>query len=152
MDKPLLASLTGDNSSIKCFSICQPKAWMLFESRNIVETKNYFINHRGLILIHAGNLANNRQLNLAIKQMDAYQVILPELSTLPTQAIIGSAELVECFWSDQAVNWSEAHTYHWHFERACLWENPIPFVSKNALFNIPLHIVNSYGINLKNLG
>jgi hypothetical protein len=143
MDKPLLASLPGGNSSVKCLSVCQPKAWAIFQGSNIIESRDYFINYSGLILIHAGNLANNRQIKLVNRQMEAHKMSCPPLSTLPTQTIIGSAELVKCVWSDQAFDWGEAHTYHWYLEKGFLWEKPISFVSNNVLFEIPLHLVNS---------
>ena len=125
--------------SLKCLSFKQPNAWMLFHGKNI-ESQNYSIKHRGMTLIHAGNFGNKRILQVLTKQMDAYKITPPSPTALPTQAIIGSIELVACHWSD------EAYAYHWYFEKPHLWEKQLPFVAKNILFDIPLQLVDSHGI------
>ncbi|MEH2067872.1 MAG: hypothetical protein V7K47_06850 [Nostoc sp.] len=124
-------------NSIKCLSLSQPNAWLLFHGRDI-QRLDYSINHKGLIIIHAGKLANKRQL----KQMSIDLSTLT-LTELPTQTIIGSAQLISCSWSD------EARAYNWHFTQTNLWEKSIPFVAKTILFNIPLHLINSYDINFE---
>ncbi|WP_143861616.1 hypothetical protein [Nostoc linckia] len=129
------------NNSIKCLSLCQPNAWLIFHGSNI-QSQNYSTNHKGLILIHAGKFANKRQL----KQIQKTNPLTP--AELPTQAIIGSAELVSCSWSDEARNGGEAYAYHWYFHQAFLWDKYIPFVAKDILFNIPFEMIKSYDINL----
>ncbi|MFN6474061.1 MAG: hypothetical protein RMY36_030900 [Nostoc sp. SerVER01] len=125
-------------NSIKCLSLSQPNAWLLFHGRDI-QSLDYLINHKGLIIIHAGKLANKRQL----KQINLDEMNTPNLAELPTQAIIGNAEIVSCSWSD------ETRAYHWHFSQPNLWGKSIPFVAKTILFNISLDLINSHGIDFK---
>jgi len=133
--------------TLKCLSLEQPGAWMLFHGKSI-ESQKYLISHRGLTLIHAGKLVNKRVLESLKSQIDRYQMTLP-LTALPTQAIIGSVELVGCRWSEQVQDGGEPYAYHWYFEKPNLWEIPMPFVAKNVLFDIPLQLVDSHGINFK---
>ncbi|MFN6475320.1 hypothetical protein [Nostoc sp. DedQUE07] len=131
---PILLAM--DNPiSIKCLSIEQPIAWMLFHGKSMY-SQNYLISHRGLTLIHAGNI-NKR---LATKLMPR--------TLLSTQVIIGSIEIVGCRWSDQPQEGCDAYSYHWYFEKPSLWDKEVPFVAKNPFFDIPFELIESHGLKI----
>ncbi|AUB37470.1 hypothetical protein COO91_03415 [Nostoc flagelliforme CCNUN1] len=110
---------------------------MLFNGKTI-HSQRYLVAHRGLALVHAGNL-NKRLLK---------QQTLPPETLLPTQSIIGSIKLVGCHWSDEPQDGCEAYAYHWYFENSCLWEQPVPFIAKSPLFDVPLKAVETYGFKI----
>lgn len=144
---------------MKVITVKQPWASLMFidngyKPKNI-ENRTWKTNVRGRILIHAGasvlsgdNLFTDEQYD----QIHGDIMYKMMKGKLPTSAIIGSVEIVDCvvnhpsIWAEQTffpIDDSEGHPphqiiYNWVLENPILFDTPIPAKGKLSFWNYEL--------------
>jgi len=143
---------------MKAISILQPWASLIVLGHKHIETRSWNTKHRGRILIHAsaGKNATNRGIQLDFQQ-EFSTLQLPKYENLPFGAIIGSANLVDCFNTNDYRNARQEHIsaylggdgiskmeecfgdfsknhFGWLLSDPVLFENPIPAKGKLGIW------------------
>jgi len=85
---------------MKCFTILQPWASLLFSGAKRFETRSWLTNHRGLLAIHAGR--KFPEAARALCQTEPFRLALREAgfrdsADLPRGVVLGYVELVGCY-------------------------------------------------------
>lgn len=86
---------------MKALSIHQPWSWAILHAGKIIENRTWHTTHRGPILIHA---SKSRASYDAVAPMFAarFGVELPPFAELPTRALVGVVDLLDCVQVAQA--------------------------------------------------
>lgn len=141
--------------TIKAISLWQPWASLWLSPNKLHETRHWSTPHRGQLLVHAAKKF--------VKDVgsDLQEVLEDEFGghwsmDLPTGAIIGAVDLVDCIPTSKIVSrfdWSEPHRIdnicgnfddgRFGWRRSGYWKfrAPIPYRGMQGLFNVPPDVV-----------
>lgn len=121
--------ITGENGGVKAFSIYQPWAQMLACGITQVENRNWTTDERGTFLIAASSVKLDwEKLDPAARgEYKKYQKlgILPDYDDLPTNAIVGLADLAGVVNKCRLVGFNPAFRYHFVVKNAKVLDEPI---------------------------
>ena len=107
---------------MKALSIHQPWAWAILHAGKSIENRTWATRHRGPLLIHASKSDASYKAQTGIDWLTTYGAELPPWEALPTGAIVGVVEVLDC------VRASEAPTSPWVKGPWCwIFSNPKPF-------------------------
>lgn len=131
----------------KVLSIKQPWASLIIEGFKPIENRTWKTNHRGKLLIHASATYDKVQNGSISQLLGAYRwatltnEFINRYSKLPTSAIIGEVDLVDCVqghdnlwadkWTEEDIWWFEANNkipptiWHWVLENPIMYDEPI---------------------------
>lgn len=95
---------------MKVISVLEPWASLIVLGHKHIETRSWNTKHRGEILIHASALKNltHRHIHLDFLQEFSH-LQLPKYDSLPFGAIIGKANIVDCFNTNDYRNSNAVH-------------------------------------------
>ncbi len=135
---------------MKCITICQPHAWMIFATPEEIaatgtgltqpkriENRDWDTNHRGPLLIHAG------------KSRTWFSEFYDGAKWPPMTfgAIVGVCDLIDIVWSEAHHNapswiWQHEHRamssrYWWLLGNVRKFKQPVIFRGAQGLFNVP---------------
>lgn len=79
---------------MKALSIRQPWAWLIVNGHKPVENRTWATNHRGDLLIHAGQVFDTEGLHSVLAAFPHLRQVLPQQYELG--GIVGTAQLVNC--------------------------------------------------------
>lgn len=134
---------------MKAITVWQPWATLLATGQKHNETRSWKTSYRGEILIHAAKTDHSGiLLHIPMEELKHFQDA-GVVNKLPTGAIIGKANLVDCFQIDEAYrrklqrgNPAELAfgdytigRYAWVMADAILFNKPIPTKGKQGLWN-----------------
>lgn len=88
-------------------TIRQPWAWAIVAGHKLVENRSWRTRYRGPLYIHAGRLDSPQEREKCTAICTALGIEIPDVRTLPTHAIIATAQLVD------VVNIENAETSPW---------------------------------------
>ncbi|MCQ2202354.1 MAG: HsdR family type I site-specific deoxyribonuclease [Bacteroidales bacterium] len=121
--------MVGDNGGVKAISIYQPWAQMLACGITQVENRNWTVDDRGTFLIAASSVKLDwEKLDPAARgEYKKYQKlgILPDYDDLPTNAIVGQADLVGIVNKCRLVGFNPAFKHHFVVKNAKVLDEPI---------------------------
>lgn len=130
---------------MKTLSIQQPWASLVCTGIKDVENRSWKTPHRGKILIHASSkkvpstFFDSEPIEY-VAEIDSnidFGNIL-EIEDLPTSAIIGYVDIVDCVQDDESSTWSEPDCFNWLLAEAYVFDDPITNVKgKLNLFDYP---------------
>lgn len=110
--------------TVKALTVRQPWAWAILHAGKRIENRTRRTNYRGRFYIHAG-LAVPGWPPLADVETRCGR--MPYVHDLIYGHIIGTAELMDCVWSDTLVSpWGEPQAWHWHLANVKPLREPIP--------------------------
>lgn len=139
----------GSERIVKAITVWQPWATLLATGQKHNETRSWKTSYRGEILIHAAKTDHSGiLLHIPMEELKHFQDA-GVVNKLPTGAIIGKANLVDCFQIDEAYrrklqreNPAELAfgdytigRYAWVMADAILFNKPIPAKGKQGLWN-----------------
>lgn len=81
---------------MRALTIRQPWAWAILAGHKTVENRSWLTNFRGRFLVHAGRMDDESSVESFVEIFRKQKIIIPDLATLPTRAIIGSVNLTNC--------------------------------------------------------
>lgn len=134
---------------MKAITVWQPWATLLATGQKYNETRSWKTSYRGEILIHAAKTEHSGiLLHIPMEELKHFQNA-GVVNKLPTGAIIGKANLVDCFQIDEAYrrklqreNPAELAfgdytigRYAWVMADAILFNKPNPAKGKQGLWN-----------------
>lgn len=118
-------------------SIKQPWAWMIANGIKTVENRNWYTEHRGGLLIHAGKNRDDVERDLLIALED-YGIAVPE-KELEYGKVIGLVDVVACTKEPK-----EKFDQFWHVEGNFAWVlrrprliDPFRYSGRLKLFEVP---------------
>jgi hypothetical protein len=123
----------------KALSIRQPYAWLIVAGHKDVENRTWQTSHRGPFLIHASKTVEHEAVN-QYKQLCKEQGV-PWPKTLPTGAIVGVADLVDCVASHDS-DWFTGPV-GWVLENPGVLSTPIPYRGRPGLWTAEIDIEGS---------
>ena len=122
---------------LKCLSVRQPWASLIFRSRNRkdVENRSWLTRYRGPLLIHAARAVDR----------DACSKLGLDSDSLPRGVILGVVTVADCTPPEKPCRskWADPSAYHWLLTDPRLLSHPIPFVGRVGFFKVPLHCLDS---------
>jgi len=131
------------SNNLKAISIKQPWAYLLASGIKDIENRSWKTNYRGTVLIHTGakymkminpnNIFTNEQWNYL---SDTQKRLV--MSSLPTSAIIGSMEIVDCVKNNNSI-WAEEDSWNWIVRNQKLFDTPILNVKGKLSFFTPIY-------------
>lgn len=139
----------GSERIVKAITVWQPWATLLATGQKHNETRSWKTSYRGEILIHAAKTDHSGiLLHIPMEELKHFQDA-GVVNKLPTGAIIGKVNLVDCFQIDEAYrrklqreNPAELAfgdytigRYAWVMADAILFNKPIPAKGKQGLWN-----------------
>lgn len=114
---------------MKALTVRQPWAWAIIHAGKNIENRSRKTNFRGRFLIHAGLMVPGWQ---PLADLETRHSPYPDPELLTYGAVIGSAVLAGCEWSNSSVGkWGEPMCWHWQIEMPQMYTTPIP--AKGAL-------------------
>ena len=135
---------------MKAITVWQPWATLLATGQKYNETRSWRTKYRGEIYIHAAKTDRSGiLLHIPVEELEYFQNAGVTKGNLPTGAIIGKANLVDCFQIDEAYrrklrreNPAELAfgdytigRYAWVMADPVLFDKPIPASGKQGLWN-----------------
>ena len=127
--KEEIKPMVGENGCVKAISIYQPWAQMLACGITQVENRNWTVDDRGTFLIAASSVKLDwDKLDPAARgEYRKYQKlgILPDYDELPTNAIVGQADLVGIVNKCRLVGFNPAFQHHFVVKNAKVLDKPI---------------------------
>ena len=131
------------SENMKAISIKQPWAYLIAAGVKDIENRSWKTNYRGTVLIHTGakymkminpnNIFTNEQWNYL---SDTQKRLV--MSSLPTSAIIGSMEIVDCVKNNNSI-WAEEDSWNWIVRNQKLFDTPILNVKGKLSFFTPIY-------------
>ncbi|MBF6567728.1 MAG: ASCH domain-containing protein [Candidatus Binataceae bacterium] len=115
----------------RALSIRQPWAYAILHLGKDVENRPWRTHYRGRILIQAA---------LKIERKEAAKLKL-DLDELPTGAIVGSVEIVDCVRNSKS-KWAIRGQWHWKLENPRYLAKPIPFKGALGFIRVPPRLLN----------
>lgn len=110
---------------MKALTVRQPWAWAILHAGKRIENRTRRTNFRGRFYIHAGLAAPNWPIMFDAAEARHGTGINPDW--FEYGALIGTAELVDCVWSDRPVMpWGEPSAWHWMLDNVKPLRKPIP--------------------------
>jgi hypothetical protein len=120
-------NLKGDRPNEQCaLSIRQPWAYAILHLGKDVENRPWRTHRRGRILIQA---------SLKVARGEALQLEL-DLEELPTGAIVGSVEIVDCVRNAKS-KWAIRGQWHWVLKSPRVLVKTIPFKGALGFIRVP---------------
>lgn len=112
---------------MKALTVRQPWAWAILHAGKRIENRSRRTHFRGRFYIHAGlAVPHFRDLLNCETRLGAVQGC-PDATDFQYGAIIGTAELVGCVYSDTLVTpWGEPMAWHWMLDNVKPLRKPIP--------------------------
>lgn len=136
---------------MKAITVWQTWATLLATGQKHNETRSWKTNYRGEILIHAAKTDHSGiLLHIPMEELEHFQNAGVTKGKLPTGAIIGKANLVDCFQIDEAYRRKLQREnpeelafgdytigrYAWVMTDPVLFEKQIPASGKQGLWNM----------------
>lgn len=146
---------------MKTITIKQPWSSLVVEGIKDVENRTWKTNFRGRILVHAGaKQIDSKDLFSMEKANEIPSDLLEDIEdcNLPTGAIIGSVEIVDCainhpsIWAEKTINktyWKNGKhylekvkpIYNWVLANPIKFKNPIPMKGKLSFWESECEIL-----------
>ena len=122
-----------------CLSIWQPWSWAIFNAQKCIENRNWPVNYRGKLLIHASKQTREVEEVRRLLATDM-QIKVPPIEQLAFGAILGVVDLWACKWSNVAspCGWGAPGCYHWHLRDQRLLDSPIPYRGAQGIFKVTI--------------
>lgn len=112
---------------MKALTVRQPWAWAILHAGKRIENRTRRTNYRGRFYIHAGLAWPNFQMLLDCESRLGDTQGCPDATDFTYGALIATAELVGCVWSDTIVTpWGESQAWHWMLDNVKPLRKPIP--------------------------
>ena len=137
----------------KCITIKQPWASLIVEGIKDIENRTWKTNFRGRALVHAGaKQLNSKDLFSIEKVNEIHPDLLDDIEdcNLPTGAIIGSVEVVDCVINHASI-WTEKSSefmlqggkliYNWVLSNPIKFPKPIPIKGKLSFWESECEIL-----------
>lgn len=142
-----------EGEKIPAISLWQPWATLIVIGAKKIETRSWPITHRGLIAIHAarhfgefeGALCGKHPFREALAAAG-----YTDVAQLPTGAIVGTAELVECTVitrynlpeePERSFGDYRPGRFRWFLQQARQISPPIPWTGKQGIFHVPKGVI-----------
>jgi hypothetical protein len=135
---------------LKAISLWQPWASLWLSPRKIHETRDWSTRFRGVLLVHAAKRLE-RDVDVDLDDILNLQFGPDWRKELPTGAIIGRVELVDCWRTedirpqvtaeDLACGDFSPGRFAWERLGADRFVTPIPYRGKQGLFDVPAEVV-----------
>src|SRR5262245_57921137 len=131
---------------MKCLSLIQPWATLVILGVKRNDTRSWRTRYRGRVFIHASRQFPERF--RALCSVEPYRSVLRQgafyhSADLPTGALIGTVELVDCLPADEAadcladVGHCRPEHWKWQLDRPIALPQPIPYRGRLGLFDAP---------------
>ncbi len=117
--------MSGSNEE-RAISIWQPWAYAILHLGKDVENRPMRTHYRGRILIQA---------SLTVEDDEDRKLKL-DPDELPTGAIVGSVEIVDCIRGSKS-KWANRGQWHWILENPLILAKPIPLKGKLGFIRVP---------------
>ena len=128
---------------MKILSVRQPWAWLIVAGHKDIETRKWYTNHRGPLLIHASKAMDPKDFPMQRKWINQSGIVIPDDNDLPRGAIVGSATLSHVDCGDGYQGDGLACTSPWfegpfglHMADAVEFAEPIPWRGQLGLRDI----------------
>lgn len=119
-------------SVIRCLSVRQPWASLIFRPRNRkdIENRSWLTHYRGPLLIHASRRVDR----------NAFEEFGLDPDSLPTGVILGAVTVADCKPPEEPCRskWAEPGLYHWLLTDPQPFRQAIPYAGRVSLFSVPL--------------
>ncbi len=127
---------------MKAVSVHQPFAFAILHLGKSVENRSWRTHHRGPLLIHASKTRTSYD-RVAPDFAARYGAGLPDWDSLPTRAVVGVADVVDCIRSDQRADdkWAEKDCWCWVLANPRAFSKAIPFAGAQLFFEVPDELV-----------
>lgn len=135
----------------KAITIKNPWAWLIANGIKDIENRTWRTKFRGTVLIHSAatwyqgfnyhKQLNSRQINMTVEQWDYLSMDLRSQiiskDNIPTSAIIGQVDIVDCVQGHPSV-WAIENHWHWVLENAVYFDKPITGIKgKLSFWEVP---------------
>lgn len=126
------------------------RGWAGFKD---VENRNWYCNHRGILLIHAGKGDRYLKYREDEEDYDVYREEhdgLPDMDDLPLGVIVGAVEMVDCYkaGSKKRSRWEEGK-WCWRFVKPIAFDNPVAVRGQQGLWILSEEVMESCHEQLK---
>lgn len=122
-------------SMMRALSVRQPWAWLLVNGHKDIENRDWKIDYRGPLVIHASNRYGKEQIDDYMHVQHKFdQFKMPPLQDMPRGGIVGILDVIDCV-SESASPWFLGK-YGWRVNNA----RPLRFVhlsGRLGLFAVP---------------
>ena len=126
---------------MKTLSIKNPWAWLIASGYKDVENRTWKTNFRGTFLIHVSQkwaLGNSGTFSFLNQQQHESLPVFAQSrmhtqTGMPTSAIIGQVNLVNCVQNSQSI-WAEPEHWHWVLENPVFFTRHVPDVKGKLSF------------------
>jgi hypothetical protein len=120
---------------MKCISIKQPWAWLIFHGKP-VENRSWPSKYRGTLLIHAAMTFDRVGEGFILGSL---KTAIPEKDDLTFGAIIGQVDMIDCVKYHPSPYF--CGPYGHVYEKPVIFEKPIPYKGKLGIFDVPDEII-----------
>lgn len=131
---------TAVEEAMKCISIKQPWAWLIFHGKE-VENRTWKHPHRGPLLIHAGKAFDWEGYDWVRLNASSLISLLPKYSEIKKGYIIGRVNMIDCVTSHPSPYFFGP--YGFLFADPVEFREPIPYKGKLGLFEVPEEIIKT---------
>lgn len=112
---------------MKALTVRNPWAWAIIHAGKRIENRTRRTHFRGRFYIHAGVAVPNFQNLIDCESRLWATQGCPDANEFCYGALIGTAELVDCIYSDDLVGpWGEPYAWHWVLDNVRPLKRPIP--------------------------
>lgn len=140
---------------MNAISVHQPWSWAILHGGKPVENRSWRTHHRGPLLIHASRSKASYAAVRGIDWREVFGVELPPWDELPTGAVVGVVDLVDCV---QLADWKVARAkgcilaailepvlrtpwtegpWCWVLENPRPFAKPVPWSGSQGFFEVP---------------
>jgi hypothetical protein len=125
---------------VRALSVRQPWAWAIIHAGKDVENRTWSTRHRGPLAIHATKCSRS-EYESAAREIEAISgTSPPPLAELPTGAVVGVVDLVDCHGDETENDWAQEGAFWWFLASPIPCEPPVPMRGRLGLFEIGLEL------------
>lgn len=145
---------------IKCISLWQPWATLIAIEAKLIETRHFYINHRGPLLIHAAKTTQELSVcdEYHFKRVLAAAGYLTPSKPLPLGAIVAMVDLVDCVRTEKIRdslseqerafgNYADGR-YGWKMANVQIVEPAVAMRGMQGLFEVEWPVSPTIGVNV----
>lgn len=145
----------------KCVTIYQPYAQLIVEGGRgwdeykDVENRDWYCNHRGVLLIHASKNTQNLRYQEDEDEYESYRKEhpkLPLMDDLVLGAIVGAAEMVDCYRPGRKRGRWEHGKWCWKLVNPIAFDEPVKVKGAQAIWIPPAEAMEQVIPQLKKAG
>lgn len=109
---------------MKALTVRNPWAWAIIHAGKRIENRTRRTHFRGRFYIHAGIAVPDWRDVIGCESRVGHRI---DGMQFTSGALIGTAELVDCVYSDRLVApWGESYAWHWILDNVRPLKRPIP--------------------------